>query len=295
VEAMMVSALFPRPASPLSLGLAFGAILCMAFGSAGVAAVSSQSPWVPSANSKTRLVSGTVNIDGKPTVLSGVQLRMDQGWKTYWKNPGDSGMPPGFDWAGSKNLKSAEVLYPAPHRFADGGGTAIGYDEEVVFPVKVTPEREGEPIELKLAFDYGLCRELCIPNDVSLGLEVPASPAQSAGDALLLASSLALVPKPAEPEMLPRVSGVEPPLDGAAPRLFIDALFAPGAKETDLFIDGGDVLLPVPKPLGPPAAGKQRFVVNFVDPAAATSIKGKPLTLTLVSDLGSSETIWTAK
>ena len=75
-------------------------------------------------------------------------------------------MPPSFDWSGSKNLKQAEVLYPAPHSFADASGTAIGYEDEVVFPVKLTPEREGEPIELKLALSYGLCKNLCVPNDV---------------------------------------------------------------------------------------------------------------------------------
>ena len=69
-----------------------------------------------------------------------------------------------------EELKQAELLYPAPHRFADANGTAIGYDDEVVFPVKLTPEREGEPIELKLAFYYGLCKDLCVPNEVSLDL-----------------------------------------------------------------------------------------------------------------------------
>ena len=78
-------------------------------------------------------------------------------------------MSPSFDWTGSKNLKQAELLYPAPHSFADANGTAIGYDDEVVFPVRLTPEREGEAIELKLALSYGLCKDLCVPNDVSLG------------------------------------------------------------------------------------------------------------------------------
>ena len=64
-------------------------------------------------------MSGTVELDGTPALIAGVQLRMDSGWKTYWKNPGDSGVPPSFDWAGSKNLKQAELLYPAPHSFAD--------------------------------------------------------------------------------------------------------------------------------------------------------------------------------
>ena len=124
---------------------ALGAI----WGGAAWATIPSASPWIESSNSKARLVSGTVELDGKPTLVAGVQLRMSPDWKTYWRNPGDSGVPPSFNWKGSTNLKRAEVLYPAPHRFADGGGTAIGYDDEVLFPVWITPEREDEPITLK--------------------------------------------------------------------------------------------------------------------------------------------------
>ena len=84
-----------------------------------MARASGESAWIASNNSKVRLVSGTVTIDGKPSMIAGVQLRMEPGWKTYWRNPGDSGVPPSFDFKGSTNLKQAEVLYPAPHRFAD--------------------------------------------------------------------------------------------------------------------------------------------------------------------------------
>lgn len=278
-----------RTAAAVAVGVAGGAILGMAADSAALAAVASASPWVASTDSKVRLVSGTVELDGKPQLVAGVQLRMNSGWKTYWKNPGDSGVPPSFDWAGSKNLKQAELLYPAPHRFADANGTAIGYEDEVVFPVKITPEREGEPIELKLALSYGLCKDLCIPNDVNLGLTLAGDAGK--GDALLLESFLARVPKQAAKGVLPEVSGVEADLGGKSPTLAVDAVFPPGATGTDLFIDGGDVFVPVPEP-GPVADGKQRFAVSFATPSEAAAIKGKTLALTLVSDQGSTETAW---
>jgi DsbC/DsbD-like thiol-disulfide interchange protein len=291
---MIASAFFKRIAAP-SFTLSFGAMSSIACAGAVLAAIVSQSPWVASTNSKVRLVSGTVDLDGKPMLLAGVQLRMDAGWKTYWRIPGDSGVPPSFDWSGSKNLKHAEMLYPAPHRFADANGTAIGYDDEVVFPVKVTPEREGEPIELKLAFAYGLCMNLCIPNDVTLALALPADAALHRGDAALLETFLARVPKPAALGALPRVEGVTANLDGPKPELLVDALFAPDATGTDLFIEAGETFVPVPMPLAPLADGKQRFAVIFASPAEAAAIKGKRLTLTLVSDLGSSETPWKAE
>ena len=289
----MELAFFQRVAAPFPVALAVGAIVGVAAASAALAAVASASPWIDSTNSKVRLVSGRVDLDGKSTLLAGVQLRMNSGWKTYWKNPGDSGVPPSFDWSGSKNLKHAELLYPAPHRFADANGMAIGYDDEVVFPVKLTPEREGEPIELNLAFAYGLCKDLCIPNDVSLGLALAADAGK--GDALLLETFLTRVPKSAKSGVLPEVSGVEAKLDGEAPELVVNALFPPGATGTDLFIDGGDVFVPVPRPLGPLADGRQRFAVTFATPSEADAIKGKTLALTLVSEQGSTDTMWTAE
>jgi DsbC/DsbD-like thiol-disulfide interchange protein len=280
-------AFFQRRAA--SSCFAAGAMLGVA-AAGGAFAAGSASSWIASTDSKVRLVSGTVDIDGAPALIAGVQLRMDPGWKTYWRHPGDSGVPPTFDWTGSKNLKHAEVLYPAPHRFADAGGTAIGYDDQVVFPVKLTPERDGEPIELKLAFAYGLCKDLCIPNDLSLGLTLDRNTGK--GDALLLESYLARVPKPARDGVLPSVSNVEAKLDADKPELVVDAVFPPGATGTDLFIDGGDMFVPVPAPLGPIADGKQRFAVTFVSPAEAAALKSKSLTLILVSDQGSTETAW---
>jgi len=209
--------------------------------------------------------------------------------------PQRSGVPPSFDFRGSKNLKHAEVLFPAPHRFADAGGTAIGYDDEVVFPVRVTPEREGESIELRLALSYGLCKTLCVPNDVSLGLALPPDAASDPGDAALLETSLARVPKVSAPGSLPRIETVTADLDGSQPELLIDALFPSNATGTDLFIDAGETFVPVPKSLGPPSSGKQRFAVTFASAKEAAAIKGKPLTFVLVSDEGSSQTDWTAK
>jgi DsbC/DsbD-like thiol-disulfide interchange protein len=278
-------------ASPLRL--AIGAFLCIASPSISAAASPGESAWVSSTDSKARLVSGTPDIDGKPTLIAGVQLRMNPGWKTYWRNPGDSGVPPSFDFRGSKNLKQAVLLYPAPHRIADANGTAIGYDDEVIFPVKITPERDGEPVELKLDFEYGLCKDLCIPNEVSLALAL--APHQGRGDAVLLENALALVPKEAAPGLLPAVENVTADLDAPKPTLAIDAVFPKGAREADLFINGEETYVPVPKPAAPLADGKQRFIVSFGSPAEAAALKGKTLTLTLVSDLGSTEAAWTAK
>jgi DsbC/DsbD-like thiol-disulfide interchange protein len=274
-------------------GIVLGAFLCIALPRTALAVTPGESAWVASNGSRVRLISGTPDIDGKPTLVAGVQLRMDPGWKTYWRNPGDSGVPPSFDFKGSKNIKQAELLYPAPHRIGDANGTVIGYDDEVIFPVKITPDHEGEPVELKLAFEYGLCKDLCIPNDVKLELTI--APDQGKGDAMQLESALALTPKEAAPGLLPAVEKVTADLDAPKPEIVIDAVFPKDAHDTDIFINGEETYVPVPKHEAPLADGKQRFIVSFGSPSEAAALKGKTLTLTLVSDLGSTETAWKAK
>ncbi len=271
------------------LGSILAMTLCLAFAGASHAASPGESPWVRETYSKVRLVSGSVAGMSGDRMIAGVQIRLEPGWKTYWRMPGDSGVPPSFDWSGSKNLRSAEVLYPAPRRFTDASGTEIGYVDEVVFPVMVTPERPDEPVELKLNVDYGLCKTLCIPNQANLSIELPAHTAGKADDPLLK-RFVDLVPRPAETGKLPALGGIEAKLDSTKPELVIDANFADDATGTDLFVEApGGAFVPVPKPLGPVQDGKQRFVVSFASPEEAAAIRGKPLTLTFVSDEGARE------
>lgn len=277
----------------LLAALALGAVCGIGQPLPGFAASDRQSAWSDQTNSKVRLVSGTLADEGTHAVYAGVQLRMADGWKTYWRNPGDSGVPPAFDWSGSKNVKSVEVLYPAPHRFTDAGGTAIGYDREVLFPLRVTPERPGEPVTLVLNFDYGLCKDLCIPNSVTLEAEL--SPDLGGEDRALLETALSTVPKQMSGETLPRVVNISSKLDDEVPGLEIEVKFPDGATGTDIFVDNPKVLVPVPKALGPLADGKQRFIVAFFVPEEAAAIKDMPLTVTLVSDKGVTETVWTAR
>jgi len=282
---MMIEFLM-KPVRLLASSLTF---VYVVLAGASLAASPGESPWVGESYSKVRLVSGSVAGMSDNQLIAGIQIRLEPGWKTYWRMPGDSGVPPSFDWSGSKNLRSAEVLYPAPHRFTDASGTAIGYEDEVVFPVMVTPERRDEPVELKLNVDFGICKTLCIPNQANLSIELPPRAAGKVDDPLLT-RFVDLVPKPAETGKLPALGGIEAKLDSAKPELIVDANFTDGATGTDLFIEGPEgEFVPVPKPLGPAQNGKQRFVVSFASPAEAEAIRGKPMTLTFVSDEGARE------
>src|SRR5688500_6987418 len=122
------------------------------------------SPWDSDLRSAARLIAAAARVDGIARVYrGGVHITLQPGWKTYWRYPGDSGVPPQFDFAGSENLAAAEVLYPAPHSFQDGAGTSIGYQDTVIFPVRVTPRDPSQPVKLNAKIDYAVCEKLCIP------------------------------------------------------------------------------------------------------------------------------------
>ena len=95
--------------------------------------------------------------------IAALRMEMKPGWKTYWRNPGDAGIPPRFDWTGSENLKSVDIAWPTPVVFNTYGSRTIGYEERMVLPLTLTPERRGEPITVNLNFSYGLCSDICIP------------------------------------------------------------------------------------------------------------------------------------
>ncbi len=94
---------------------------------------------------------------------AGVLIELEPNWKTYWRVPGDTGIPPQFDWTGSKNSGAIEVGYPVPSRFQDAGGDSIGYHDQVLFPLSVKPEKPGEMVHLQLNMFFAVCNEICIP------------------------------------------------------------------------------------------------------------------------------------
>jgi DsbC/DsbD-like thiol-disulfide interchange protein len=118
-----------------------------------------------------RLLPGWQAADG--TRIVALHLDLADGWKTYWRAPGDTGIPPLFDWAGSTNLKSVRVLWPRPEVFLVNGMQSIGYKHEVVLPIVLTTQTPGAPISLRTGIDLGVCRDICVPARLDLSLDLP--------------------------------------------------------------------------------------------------------------------------
>ncbi|MEM7743368.1 MAG: protein-disulfide reductase DsbD domain-containing protein [Pseudomonadota bacterium] len=119
-----------------------------------------------------RLLPGQTGEDGSR--LAGLRLTMTPGWKTYWRAPGRAGIPPRFDWSGSDNVASVEVLWPRPLVFESFGMRTVGYEEEVLLPLRVTPERLGEDMRLTLSAELGVCRDICVLEEVAVEEAIPA-------------------------------------------------------------------------------------------------------------------------
>lgn len=116
-----------------------------------------------------RLLPGWVAADG--TRVAALEIVLEPGWKTYWRSPGETGIPPDFDWQGP--MGAVAVHWPAPEVFHTAGIRALGYHDRLVLPFTVAP-LAGEPAgALRAEVSFGLCRDVCVP--VSLPLAVPGA------------------------------------------------------------------------------------------------------------------------
>jgi DsbC/DsbD-like thiol-disulfide interchange protein len=100
------------------------------------------------------------------TRMVALHLRLAEGWKTYWRLPGEAGIAPRFDWSASQNLRAVQVHWPRPEVFDQGGFSSIGYHDELVLPLELTAERGGVPIVLDGALSIGVCDDICVPADL---------------------------------------------------------------------------------------------------------------------------------
>lgn len=108
-----------------------------------------------------QIVPGWHRADGK--LVSAVRISMQDGWKTYWRTPGDGGIPPRMDWSRSRNLDNLSALWPSPLVFFENGMTSYGYQDELLLPLVVTPRRDGKPVHLQGQLEIGVCKEICVP------------------------------------------------------------------------------------------------------------------------------------
>ena len=183
-----------------------------------------------SPKSETRLIDGGF-IDG--VRYAGLEIRLAGAAVTYWRNPGDAGAAPRFDFAQSENVASAEPLYPAPERIDEEGVQAFGYRHDVLFPIRITPREKDKPAILALSFDYAACEKLCLPVHADSRLVMPP---QAGTPEPQIVAALTKIPRRLDAAQVSEVAQIQPVATqtGKKPQWLLR--LAPG-KARDIFVE----------------------------------------------------------
>jgi DsbC/DsbD-like thiol-disulfide interchange protein len=260
--------------------------MCAALAACGIVAISSvtagaadESPWSEDVRSSVRLIAGA-DKNGDAQLRAGIEIKMQPGWKTYWRYPGDSGVPPHFDFSGSENLKDVKVLYPVPHLFTDETGQSLGYKEKVIIPLAVSPQQPSKPVRLRLKIDYAVCEKLCVPAEGRAELILGVGESSHNSE---LAAAEGRVPK----QVTAAQAGLTARRVNSGPKSLVTVdLGAPTSQPVELFVEGPTPqwALPIPKPVQAAPAGRAQFSFELDGLPPGVDPKGQlDLTFTVVT------------
>lgn len=257
--------------------------LAAAGATASTACAQDASAWVKDAHSSLRLLAGSRT---GSVLMGGIEIQLQQGWKTYWRTPGDSGVPPRFDFSKSVNVESVTPLYPSPKKFDDGaGGMSYGYIKHVIFPLRIVLKNPNEPVQLRASISYAVCEKLCLPVEAEAELSFTSS--ASALDSVV-ATALNKVPKPVGTSEATPIALKSFKRTGDMVAVDIAAQTPAGLE---LFAEGptADWALPVPKRVGAAENGVVRFEFQLDGLPSNTKPEGAVLKLTVVGADGAFE------
>ena len=235
------------------------------------------SAWQRDSHSAVRLLAGSRS---GAVLLGGVGFQLQPGWKTYWRTPGDSGVPPRFDFSKSDNIEAVTVLWPAPQRFDDGaGGVSLGYHDQIVLPLRIVAKNADKPVTLRASINYAVCEKICIPVDATAELAI--NNVASTEDNALFAA-LDTVPKPANVGD-PNPLTIRDVKRSGNSEVLVDVV-TPDARPVNLYVEGPtpDWALPVPKLVENGPFGVKRFSFQLEGVPPGVNPAGAALKLTLV-------------
>ncbi len=192
------------------------------------------SEWVTSPGGTVRIVASQPRPDGSIPAILEVQLK--PGWKTYWRDPGASGIPPQvtLDPSGGVILKA--IRFPAPKTFGEGPGRYAGYDQPVAFPLELKRVANGGDLAIRASVFLGICEDICIPVQGELNLTLKSGGFDNPLDGARIDKAVAALPEaPSDDFRVTKAS-----FDAAARMIHLDLRLpkAAGGGPVDLFLSG---------------------------------------------------------
>ena len=191
------------------------------------------------------------------TWMTALRLELSPGWKTYWRSPGDSGVPPRFDWAGMTNLDHAGARWPRPEVIDSGGERTLGYHDALVLPIELAPAAPGQPVSGRVEVELGLCLNVCVPADLTLALPLPADSPDPR-----ITAALAQVPVPVEAALTCALTEIA---DGVRVAASVGAPLTDGTAAA-LELGRPEVWVSAPEVMA--GDGRLTATADFVPPAA---------------------------
>ena len=255
------------------------------------------SDWVSGTYASTRLVSAQTAVGPEDTqVLLGFQIDLKPGWKTYWRSPGEAGVPPRWQWDKAGNVFDVIVEWPLPKRSSLYGIHSLVYEHQVVIPMMLKLTNPGKAVSLDLKVDYFVCENICVPLEGRYRLNIPATAIASrpTEEASLIADYVKRVPPQVGQEQLStpggvKIRGLRLANAGGNPAIEFDAVGDGPMNKADVFVEG-------PKDLGfglpRRSAGKSDTSTHFSVPVygdglnVAEALAKAPLVLTLTDGDG---------
>lgn len=195
------------------------------------AANAAQSEWVQSEGGAVRIVADRPEPDG--TIPAILDIRLKPGWKTYWVEPGASGIPPQITVDPQDGISFSGLRFPAPKAFHDGIASYTGYDRSVAFPLSLKREKSGD-LNLKASVFLGICKDICIPVQADIHLSLPEGLAENPLDRARIDDAVAALPM--QPSGAFRVTGAS--FDAAEKRLHLSLQTPVAAKPAEFFLSG---------------------------------------------------------
>lgn len=271
----------PHRASP-RVRLAVSAALAVLAGIAGSATPFAAPPAPARPGAELRLVVAGM-VDGRPEL--GLEIALEPGWKTYWRTPGDAGIPPAADWSKSTGIAAFDLRFPTPVRFGEEGARSIGYTAPVILPIDLTLADPARGATLDLDVQVGLCHDVCVP--VSAHFTAALSPAMPVDEAARarLAAARNLLPVPAVKGVAPWVISIERDRDSVPGALLVKVKM----PEDDDEEDGCDVLvegptdawaLPLPEKIAE-SGGREIWRFDLDGIPRGAKLDGTPLRFTM--------------